>query len=92
MALGASGRTQAHVSLAWNRSWGDINAAVTQRFAGTSFDFPVTGTPVARSAAAMDAGLTFALSPRTTLEASYTGQFARQQKDQGGRLELAFWL
>jgi autotransporter-associated beta strand protein len=92
MALGASGRTQAHVSLAWNRSWGDINAAVTQRFAGTSFDFPVTGTPVARSAAAMDAGLTFALSPRTTLEASYTGQFARQQKDQGGRLELAFRL
>ena len=92
MFLGTSGRLQAHAGLAWNRSSGDLDSAATQRFAGSAFDFSVRGTPIARSATSVDTGLTFALSSRTTLDASYTGQFASNVKDQGARLQLAVQL
>jgi autotransporter-associated beta strand protein len=90
--LGRSGNIQAHASLALNRSSGDLNSASTQRFVGATLDFSVRGTPIARSATALDAGLTFSLSPRTSVDASYTGQFASHARDQGARLQLAVQL
>lgn len=88
VTLGRSGALQAHATLAWNQSWGDLKSTSTQRFEGTALDFSVRGVPVARSSAALDAGLTFALSRRASLDASYTGQFASRARDQGARLQL----
>ncbi|UPG91118.1 autotransporter domain-containing protein [Luteibacter aegosomaticola] len=92
IALGASGRTQVHGSIAWQGTSGDTDTESVQRFAGASGEFTVLGTPIARQAAAIEAGLDVALSARSSLGASYTGLFASHAREQGGRIQLTVQL
>lgn len=70
------------------QSWGDVEAESRVSFAGTDTAFTVSGTPLARHATNADLGVAIALSQRTRLDVSYTGEFAPGQRRQGGRLGI----
>lgn len=51
--------------------------------------FTVAGTPIARDAAVIEAGLDFAVSPQATLGLSYAGQLAKRASDNGFKVDLS---
>jgi outer membrane autotransporter protein len=75
-------------TLAWQHASGDTTPSSRLRFAEGGAGFDVTGVPLARNAATVDAGLTFRVTPAVHLDASYTGQYASGLTDHGGRLGL----
>ena len=74
--------------LGWRHAFGNDRPDATLAFAGGSA-FTVAGTPIAKNAAVVDAGLDFTLQPNATLGVSYTGQFGNGAKDNGIRATLA---
>lgn len=87
-SLGASGGLNAHASMGWQQAWGDVTPVSSMRFASGSDSFDIAGTPVARHAAVVDAGLSFALARNVSVDASYIGRFGSDAKDQGARMSL----
>jgi outer membrane autotransporter protein len=86
LALDA-GVMQAHASLGWRRAWGDLTPAADMSLDGGT-EFTIFGVPVARNALAVQAGMNMRLGRHTQLDASYSGQFAGDARDQGARLSL----
>lgn len=81
----AGGRTLTpYATLGWQHAFGDITPAATMQFAGGATPFSVSGVPVAKDALLLEAGLTYALSPRAQIGATYAGQLA------GGASQNAF--
>ena len=75
-------------SVGWRHAWGDVDSASRMRFAdgGTAFD--IQGVPIAEDAGTISAGLRFRPSSAVTIDATYSGQFASDAKDQAARLSL----
>jgi outer membrane autotransporter protein len=81
LTLGTIGATL-RGTLGWRHAFGDVVPAASLAFAGGS-PFTVAGTPIARDAAVIEAGLDLALSPAASLGLSYGGQLARGVSDHG---------
>jgi len=75
----------------WRHVFGNIEPQSTFAFAGGE-DFDITGVPVARDAAVVEAGLDIALSDDAGLGLSYGGQFGSGTSDQSvtGKLTIDF--
>lgn len=61
--------------LGWRHTFGDVTPVSTQAFS-LGDDFSVAGAPIARDAAAVEAGVDARLSASTTFGVSYSGQIA----------------
>ncbi|WP_266171348.1 autotransporter-associated beta strand repeat-containing protein [Dyella subtropica] len=84
------GAVQAHASLGWQHAWGDTTPAATMQLVSGSNAFTVQGTPVARNAMAITAGLRFLATSHLSLDATYNGQFASRVNDQAAHLSLTY--
>ena len=67
--------TTVRADIAWRHAYGDITPVSTASFVGSNA-FTVSGLPIAKDAALIEAGLDFKLTDATTLGLSYNGQFA----------------
>jgi uncharacterized protein with beta-barrel porin domain len=84
-SLVAQGGLNAHIAIGWQQAWGDVSPVSSVRFAGSN-SFDVAGTPIARHAGVVDAGLSFAATRNLWFDASYVGRYGDGSKDQGARL------
>ncbi|WP_240147785.1 autotransporter-associated beta strand repeat-containing protein [Luteibacter yeojuensis] len=90
LQLGDRGDIRATFSLGWQHAWGDVTPVETMRFAAGGPSFNIGGVPVARNAAAVNGGISFAVAPGVAIDATYSGQFAGDVKDQAARVALAW--
>ncbi|TCR65521.1 autotransporter domain-containing protein [Bosea sp. BK604] len=67
---------------------GEADPTATLAFAGAN-PFTVSGLPIARNAALIEAGLDVAISKSATLGVSYTGQLAKDAQDHAFKANLA---
>ncbi|MEZ2409018.1 autotransporter outer membrane beta-barrel domain-containing protein [Bosea sp. RCC_152_1] len=74
--------------LAWRHAFGDVDPTTTLAFAGSGA-FSIAGIPIARDAAAVEAGLDLAIGKSATLGVSYTGQLAQDTQDHAFKGVLA---
>lgn len=84
--LGRASAT-AHGMIGWRHAYGTTTPRTTLAFSGGDA-FTVAGVPVAEDAAALEAGLDFAISRDATLHVSYTGQFGSDAYENGAEAEL----
>lgn len=75
-------------ALAWRHAFGDVTPASILSFAGGS-PFSITGIPIAKNAAVLDAGLDLAVAPNATLSLSYGGQYSARAIEQTVKGSLA---
>lgn len=75
-------------TLGWRHASGDVKPLASVAFAAGQA-FTVAGTPIARDAAVIEAGLDFAVSPQATLGLSYAGQLAKRASDNGFKVDLS---
>ncbi|MGJ7525134.1 autotransporter domain-containing protein [Variovorax sp. GB1P17] len=73
--------------LGWRHAFGDVTPTAALAFMGGNA-FTVTGVPVAKNAAVVEAGLDFAIKQDLTLGVSYNGQFGSGVKDHGLKANL----
>jgi outer membrane autotransporter protein len=85
-ALGGAELT-ARGFVGWCHAFGDVTPKASLAFAGGEA-FTVAGTPLARDAALLEAGLDLRLTPAATLGLAYTGQLAARGHDNGFRADL----
>ncbi|MDR2858512.1 MAG: autotransporter domain-containing protein [Novosphingobium sp.] len=78
-ALGFTG------SLGWRHAFGQVTPATTLAFAGGSDAFTVSGVPIARDVAAIEAGIQIAAGANGRFSISYNGQVGKQISDHGAR-------
>lgn len=90
LQLGDSGDIRATFSLGWQHAWGDVTPVETMRFAAGGPSFNIGGVPVARNAAAVNGGISFAVAPGVAIDATYSGQFGSDVKDQAARVALTW--
>ncbi|MDR3468179.1 MAG: autotransporter domain-containing protein [Xanthobacteraceae bacterium] len=74
-------------SLGWRHAFGDVTPLATLAFAGGN-PFTVAGAPIARDAAAIDAGFDVVVMRGVTFGISYSGQLAHGFQDNGVRADL----
>ncbi|MHA3904487.1 autotransporter outer membrane beta-barrel domain-containing protein [Castellaniella sp. WN] len=74
--------------LGWRHAFGDVEPHSTQRFAGGGDAFLIGGTPIARNAALIEAGLDYVAKSNTTLSLSYGGQFGSGVADHAIKASL----
>lgn len=72
----------------WRHAFGDVAPSSTMAFAGGD-SFTIHGTPIARDALLLEAGLDVAISPKGSLGLSYTGQLASGAREHGVNASLA---
>jgi len=90
LQLGDSGDIRATFSLGWQHAWGDVTPVETMRFNAGGPSFNIGGVPVARNAAAVNGGISFAVAPGVAIDATYSGRFASDVKDQSARVALTW--
>ncbi|WP_210188942.1 autotransporter domain-containing protein [Mesorhizobium sp. YR577] len=73
--------------LGWRHAFGDVTPLSTAAFAGSNA-FTVAGTPIARNAALIEAGLDLKLSDNASISASYTGQYGSGAQEHGFKAKL----
>src|SRR5690606_41727809 len=71
-----------HAAPGWRHAFGEVAQESTLAFAGGD-PFTVTGVPLARDAAVLDAGLALAIAPNASLGLSYRGQVGAGVRDHG---------
>jgi uncharacterized protein with beta-barrel porin domain len=86
--LSAQGGVGLFGSVGWQHAWGDTDTFSRQRFASGGNAFMVAGTPIADNAGVATFGLQFKPAASVTIDASYSGQFAGEAKDQSARLSV----
>lgn len=74
--------------LAWRHAFGDVNPSVTMAFADST-PFTISGLPIARDAAMVEAGLDLAAGRGTTFGIAYAGQLAEDTQDHSFKGVLA---
>jgi len=81
-----------HASVAWQHAFDDVTADASLAFNSGGAGFTVSGVPIARDAALIEAGLMFKVDADATLGISYQGQIAGDVEDHGlsGRLDWRF--
>ena len=62
----------AHGGVGWRHAFGDMNPSISQRFA-VGDEFTVTGVPVSKNVALIEAGVDFNITPNAVVGISYTG-------------------
>jgi len=79
-------------SFAWQHAFGDVVPTRALAFAGSGADMTITGVPLARDTALIEAGLDISLSSSVTAGFSYNGEIASDVEDHGlsGRLHWQF--
>ena len=77
----------AHGMLGWRHAFGDTVPTSTHALAGGDA-FTIAGTPIAKDAAVVEAGIDFAIAPNATLGLTYSGQFASGTHDNSARAVL----
>ena len=78
------------VSIAWQYAFGDVNPGASLAFENTGPGFFVSGAPIARNAALVEAGLDLAIAPQATIGLSYAGQLAGSAQDQSVKGNLSW--
>lgn len=75
----------------WRHSWGDVTPKAELSFPRSDL-FAISGAPLARDTAFIDAGFSTPLSEKVVVGVSYSGQFGDGQESQGirGKLNLRF--
>ncbi|RST55784.1 autotransporter outer membrane beta-barrel domain-containing protein [Variovorax sp. MHTC-1] len=86
-SLQASERIRVRGMLGWRHAFGDTTPASTHAFGG-SLPFTLTGVPLAKDVAVLEAGIETQLRPNLTLGASYSGQFGDGLQDHGFKASL----
>jgi outer membrane autotransporter protein len=86
--VSADGHIGVFGSVGWQHAWGDTDTLSRQRFASGGDAFQVAGTPIAENAGVATFGLRFQPAASVTIDASYSGQFANEAKDQAARVSL----
>lgn len=74
-------------TMGWRHAFGAVSQQATLGYAGGN-GFAVSGVPIAKDAAVLEAGLDFALRRDLTLGVSYNGQIGDGVKDHGVRANL----
>lgn len=74
--------------LAWRYAFGDVKPSVTMAFAGST-PFTISGLPIARDAAVIEAGADMAIGRNTTLGLAYNGQLGQDTQDHSFKGVLA---
>ncbi|TPM38102.1 autotransporter domain-containing protein [Mesorhizobium sp. B2-3-4] len=69
-------------TLGWRHAFGSVTPTSQLAFAGSD-PFSIAGTPIARDAAVVEAGIDLAVSGRATLGLTYSGQFGSGSTDNG---------
>lgn len=87
VALGAVNAT-VRGTVGWRHAFGDVTPLSSVAFAGSG-GFEVAGTPIARDAAVLGAGIDFDIAPKAKLAISYTGQVSGDASDHGIDAKLA---
>lgn len=93
--LGVRGSLQAGAStrlrgmLGWRHAFGDTTPTSTHSFSG-SVPFTLTGVPLARNVAVLEAGVETQLRPNLALSASYAGQVGNGLRDHGLKVGLSW--
>jgi outer membrane autotransporter protein len=79
-------------SVAWQYAFGELRPDIALAFASSGIAFGISGVPLARNSALIEAGLDFALGADAMLGVSYSGQLAGDLQDNGmqGRLTWRF--
>lgn len=71
----------------WIHAFGDVDPVSTARFA-TGDSFTVSGSPIDRNAALLEAGLDLNLTPASTLSIGYNGQIGKDSYEHGATAKL----
>jgi outer membrane autotransporter protein len=79
-------------SIAWQHALGDVNPDLALAFNANGIGFGISGVPIARDSALVDAGVDLAIAPDATIGVSYLGQLASDVEDHGikGRFDWRF--
>ncbi|RXN93517.1 autotransporter outer membrane beta-barrel domain-containing protein [Achromobacter aloeverae] len=87
------GRTDAtlHGALGWRHAYGSVTPTATHAF-DDGPDFTVAGTPIARDAALIEAGLSVRAGRSTTMDVAYQGQLGQGTQQHGvmARVNVVF--
>jgi len=81
--------TRLHGTVGWRHAFGERTPTSTHSFA-TGSDFTVSGVPLAKNVAVLEAGLETQLQKNLTLGVSYAGQFGNGLKDHGLKASLGW--
>lgn len=84
--LGGIG-AEARGVLGWRHAFGDVTPLASLALAGGDA-FTISGVPIARDAAVIEAGLDFAVSPTAIFGITYGGQFGARLSDQTVKANL----
>ncbi|MDR6890712.1 MULTISPECIES: autotransporter outer membrane beta-barrel domain-containing protein [Variovorax] len=74
-------------TLGWRHAFGGAMPTSTHAFAG-SVPFTLSGVPLAKDVAVLEAGIETQLRPNLALNASYSGQFGDRLQDHGFKVNL----
>lgn len=74
-------------ALGWRHTFGDVAPTSMHAFAGSD-TFTIAGSPIARDALVLQAGLALDLSAEATLNFTYQGQIANSAQDHGFKANL----
>ncbi|WP_426703201.1 autotransporter-associated beta strand repeat-containing protein [Rhodanobacter sp. Col0626] len=85
--LGDSG-TAIFGSVGWRHASGDVDASSRMRFDGSATSFDIQGVPIAANAGMATAGWRFRPAANVVVDATYSGQFAGEARDQSARLSV----
>ncbi|GGK08788.1 autotransporter-associated beta strand repeat-containing protein [Pseudomonas matsuisoli] len=77
-------------SLGWQHAFGSNEADASMRFVQGGEGFKVDGSPMARDAAVVGAGVDMAVSERSRLAASYQGQYSSESRDHSLSLTFSY--
>jgi len=77
-----------HGMLGWRHAYGDTTLESRLHFSDGSTAFTVSGTPIARDAALIEAGADLALTGNLTIGLSYAGQIAADSRENAVRGDL----
>jgi outer membrane autotransporter protein len=80
------------LAVAWQHAFDDVTPAQGVSLAPGGPELSISGAPIARNSALIEAGVGFALTPDATLGISYQGQIADDAQDHGvsGRVDWRF--
>jgi outer membrane autotransporter protein len=78
--------------LGWQHGFGDITPVSQFAFSGGTAPFAISGVPLSRNAAILDAGIAYHPSPAVSLSLYYTGQLApaTQENNIDGAIAITF--
>lgn len=80
-----------HLSAAWQYGFGDLSPTAQMNFTNlSSASFNVSGVPLAKNTALLDAGIDLQVSPQARVGLSYVGQYAGSATSNGFQANVSF--